>query len=109
MVKVYSTVLQYLRDTFPAPFYLKTDKYEVGTVLFTANPYLRTNATIIKVLIENSMYQVLTDIGNIIDVCLEDLKKYYLPPVCKRTDKSPSTDDSNYFLLKEHLGFKYEQ
>ena len=32
------TVLEYLSETFPAPFYINTNKYEVGTILYTANP-----------------------------------------------------------------------
>ena len=63
------TVLQYLSETFPAPFYINTNKYEVGTILYTANPYWRTNATIVD--IKNSSYIVLTDIGNVISVDLE--------------------------------------
>lgn len=44
-------VLEYLQDTFYSSFYLKTDKYEIGTILYTANPYRRTNATIVDILI----------------------------------------------------------
>ena len=44
-----SIVQKYLRQEFIAPFYLKTNSYELGTILYTKNPYKRTNATIVKV------------------------------------------------------------
>ena len=96
--QIYSSVLEYLHKHFPAPFYLKTDKYEGGTILFTANPYFRTNGTIIDVLKENSMYQVLTDIGNIIDQSVDELRKSYLPPVCKRTNKEFLSLEDNFSI-----------
>ena len=88
------TVIEYLNDTFEAPFLLKTDKYEIGTVLYTANPYWRTNATIVD--IKNSSYIVLTDIGNVISVDLETLQQDYLPPVCKRAITLPESMDDYY-------------
>lgn len=105
MTEIKSTVLEYIHNNFSSPFYLKTNKYEVGTILFTANPYLRTNATIIEVLIEGSMFQVLTDIGNVINQHISELEKSYLPPVCKRTDSSPPEDNLDYFSFKPYLNF----
>lgn len=96
-IEVYSTVLDYLNEHFTAPFYVKTNKYEIGTVLYTANPYHRTNATIIN--IEQSIgtfYTVLSDIGNIMQVNSKTLELEYLPPVCKRTNTIPDTDDAYY-------------
>ena len=89
-----TTVLEYIEKHFPAPCYLKTDKYEVGTILYTANPYWRTNATIVD--IKNSSYIVLTDIGNVISVDLETLQQDYLPPVCKRAITLPESMDDYY-------------
>lgn len=88
------TVLEYLSETFPAPFYINTNKYEVGTILYTANPYWRTNATIVD--IKNSSYIVLTDIGNVMSVDLETLQQDYLPPVCKRAITLPESMDDYY-------------
>lgn len=93
-IEIYSTVLEYLSKHFSAPFYIKTDKYEIGTVLYTANPYIRTNATIIG--IEKSIgtfYTVLTDIGNIMKVNAKTLELEYLPPVCKRTNEVPTNSE----------------
>ena len=83
------TVLQYLSETFPAPFYINTNKYEVGTILYTANPYWRTNATIVD--IKNSSYIV-----NVMSVDLETLQQDYLPPVCKRAITLPESMDDYY-------------
>lgn len=107
--QIYSSVLDYLHTHFPAPFYLKTDKYEVGTVLFTANPYFRTNGTIIGVLKEGIMYQVLTDIGNVIDQSVDELRKSYLPPVCKRTNKELLFLEDNFSIDEAIRNFKHEQ
>lgn len=96
-VKIYSTVLDYLNEHFAAPFYVKTNKYEIGTVLYTANPYIRTNATIIN--IEQSIgtfYTVLSDIGNIMQVNAKTLELEYLPPVCKRTTTVPENIEDYY-------------
>lgn len=96
-VKIYSTVLDYLDEHFAAPFYVKTNKYEIGTILYTANPYIRTNATIIG--IEQSIgtfYTVLTDIGNVMKVNAKTLELEYLPPVCKRTATVPENIEDYY-------------
>ena len=82
-----STVLKYIKDNFTAPFFIKTDDYEIGTVLYTANPYYRTNATIIDITKSiGTFYTVLTDIGNILYENKKTLEENYLPPVCKRTN-----------------------
>lgn len=102
-----SSVLQYIRTNFPSFNYVKTNQYEVGTVLFTANPYFRTNATIIEVLIKDSMYKVLTDIGNVVDQSKTDLEKWYLPPCCKRSAVDPLSDEEVFRVSHEHVEFKY--
>lgn len=101
------TVKEYLSENFTAPFYLKTDKYEVGTVLYTANPYQFTNATIIaKLDTEHPMFTVLTDIGNFVTFTQESLAEHYLPPVNKRTSTVPENDE-DYFDLSLYKDFKY--
>ena len=101
MTNISSNVLEYLQKNFNSPFYLKTNKYEVGTILYTSNPYLRTNATIISILKED-MYQVLTDIGNVIDQHVSKLAENYLPPVCKRTSEF-SPNEKQSFSFRDHL------
>lgn len=96
---IYSTVLEYLHNTFPAPCYVKTNKYEVGTVLYTANPFVRTNGTIIQVIIEDSVYEVLTDIGNVVHQSKADLEKYYIQPLCKRSTVFPEDPDEHFSVL----------
>lgn len=93
-----TTVLEYIEKHFPAPCYLKTDKYEVGTILYTSNPYFRTNATIIGIVrfAKTPSYVVLTDIGNILEVEIETLKQDYLPPVCMRTSSLPLKYEDYY-------------
>lgn len=99
-IKINSSVLEYLNDYFPAPFYLKTNKYEVGTVLYTAKPYIRTNATIISVKQDlNPLYTVLTDIGSLIKVGIKTLESNYLPPVCKRARSVPDLEEEYFTLL----------
>ena len=94
-----STVLKYIKDNFTAPFFIKTDDYEIGTVLYTANPYYRTNATIIDITKSiGTFYTVLTDIGNILYENKKTLEENYLPPVCKRTNSLPK-DNEEYFEL----------
>ncbi len=94
-----STVLKYIKDNFTAPFFIKTDEYEIGTVLYTANPYYRTNATIIDMTKSiGTFYTVLTDIGNILYENKKTLEENYLPPVCKRTNSLPK-DNEEYFEL----------
>ena len=93
------TVIEYLNDTFEAPFLLKTDKYEIGTVLYTANPYIRTNATIVDLITTRGIYIVLTDIGNILHITEEELKQDYLNPVSKRTSDTPPNDLDEYFKI----------
>lgn len=93
------TVIEYLNETFKAPFLVKTDKYEIGTVLYTANPYIRTNATIVDVIPSRGIYIVLTDIGNIIHVTVEELKQDYLAPQAKRHSGPPPEDMNEYFVL----------
>lgn len=100
-------VLKYIQDNFPAPCYVNTSEYEIGTILFTANPYIRTNATIISVIEENNLFQVLTDIGNIINQDKKDLIEYYLPPVCKRTKEWPDNIDDHFTMTCSIQNFKY--
>jgi hypothetical protein len=96
-IKINSSVLEYLNDYFPAPFYLKTNKYEVGTVLYTAKPYIRTNATIVN--IKGNTFIILTDIGNLIEVDVKTLESNYLPPVCKRARSVPDLEEEYFTLL----------
>ena len=106
-----TTVLEYIEKHFPAPCYFKTDKYEVGTILYTSNPYFRTNATIIGIVrfAKTPSYVVLTDIGNIIEQTEVDLSIHYLPPVCKRTDKM-AVDWWEHFTFSPNLAeFKYDR
>ena len=97
--QIETTVIDYLNETFEAPFYIKTDKYEIGTVLYTANPYIRTNATIVDLIPTRGIYIVLTDIGNILHVTEEELKQDYLPPQAKRHSGSPPEDMNDYFVI----------
>ena len=100
-------VRQYLNSTFKSLGYIKTDKYEVGVILFTANPFYRTNATIISEIIPNTIYTVLTDIGNILDLSVDELKQFYLSPVCKRTSEELTID--NCFRISDQIeNFKYD-
>lgn len=94
-----TTVIDYLNETFEAPFLIKTDKYEIGTVLYTANPYWRTNATIVDVILPRGIYIVLTDIGNIIHMTVEELSVDYLPPQSKRHSGPPPDNMEEYFVL----------
>lgn len=91
---IQKTVIEYLNEKFTSPFYIKTNEYEIGTVLYTANPYARTNATIVD--IEDEMFVILTDIGNILKEPKHMLEKTYLPPVAKRTNTIP-LKVSDYF------------
>lgn len=94
------TVIEYLNETFKAPFLVKTDKYEIGTVLYTANPYIRTNATIVDIVKTIGIfYVVLTDIGNIIHLNEVTLKEEYLPPQAKRHSGPPPEDMNDYFTI----------
>lgn len=79
-----SYVTHYLAKESVADSYLKTKKYEVGDVLLTSNPYLCTNATIIEELVPNFMFKVLTDLGNIVNLSIHELKVYYLHPCFTR-------------------------
>lgn len=83
-LEIYSSVLDYINTNFPAPFYAKTDKYEVGTLLFTSNPYIRTNATIIEEVEEGNTYKILTDIGNVLNQDVVTLAANYFKPEAKR-------------------------
>lgn len=95
--QIQTTVIDYLNETFEAPFLLKTDKFEIGTVLYTANPYWRTNATIVDVILPRDIYVVLTDIGNIIHMTAAELLLDYFPPEAKRHSGPPPTDMEKYF------------
>lgn len=101
-----SNVIDYLAKQFTSPCFVKTNKYELGTILYTANPYFRTNATIIEEIIVDSVYKILTDIGNILQVEVKELQQYYLPPVCKRTSNYPEL--SEHFLISDDMkNFSY--
>ncbi len=82
MKKLSVPTWQYLNENFDAPIFAKTDKYEVGTVLYTVNPQKYTNATIMEVL--SDKYLLLTDIGNFIHLTEQELKSNYLSPECRR-------------------------
>lgn len=73
---------KYLNELFDSPTLAKSNKYEVGTVLHTANSRKFTNATILE--IKNGMYTVLSDIGNYIEFSEQGLENHYLSPVCRR-------------------------
>ena len=75
------SVLEYLYETFPVPFFEKTKKYEVGTILNTKVRF-RTNATIIAV--NDSKFTIVTDIGNVLEVTEKELKAWYKKPNAKR-------------------------
>ncbi len=94
---IQKTVIEYLKEKFPAPFFVNTNQYEIGTVLYTANPYWRTNATIVDVILPRDIYVVLTDIGNILHMTAAELLLDYFPPEAKRHSGPPPTDMEKYF------------
>ena len=82
MKKLSVPTWQYLNELFDSPTLAKTNKYEVGTVLHTANSRKFTNATIMA--INDDIYTVLSDIGNYIEFNEQELEYHYLSPVCRR-------------------------
>lgn len=76
-------VWQHLNTVFDAAVLVKTDRYERGTVLHTAHARLWTNATIMRT-DGKDRFQVLTDIGNYMDLTRSDLQTMYLPPDRRR-------------------------
>ena len=81
--RVYGSVMDLIDETFPVPDYEECTEYEVGTLLHTKVPRFRTNATIFDVL-PDDCFQVVTDIGNVLNVSRSTLEEWYLPPTQKR-------------------------
>lgn len=82
--RVEGSVMDLLNETFPIPLYEDCTDYEIGTILHTQIPRHRTNATIFDILEERGLYQIVTDIGNVLYVSRSTLELWYLPPTQKR-------------------------
>ena len=94
-MRIYKPTIDYLNHQFDASVLYKCESYEVGAILHTKLPRIRTNATIIGRVEEQ--WQILTDIGNIILLTPKDLEATYLPVVCRRIKPTEQLDWSRVY------------